>query len=668
MVADWFGPDGRLRTRLAGFSPREAQTQLAQAIEATIADQGRLVAEAGTGVGKTYAYLVPALDSGLKVMVSTASRTLQDQLYERDLPRLCEAMGLSHVRRVRLKGRSNYLCPYRLERTQKEGRLTSAQEAADLREVVRFAALSSDGDIAGCTSVSEQSGIWSQVTSTAENCLGQTCPKWSECPVVRAREAASQAEVLIVNHHLLCADFAMRQAGEGDLLPSAAVVILDEAHAIPEIAGQFFGRSLSSQGLAVFGRELLAAGLMHARDAADWAGLTGQLEGAALNFRASLGSAAETSRGSSPNRQTRQSWADLEAGRRQMLLETVGAVDAALQAIAAPLTLAAERHTELQRLGERVEDLRAEIPRLLPPELPGALDGVYWIEQSRQTLSLHWAPIEVSSLLQSAFEAEPIRSWIFVSATLAVPSQSEEGSFGYYCQRAGIRPTQCLALGSPFDYADQSLLVVPDNLPDPKSPGLVLALLEMPGLMGLIDKTPGGVFILCTSLRAVDQAGQYLTSQASPLSPRRILVQGQAPRAALLETFRADGRAILVGSASFWEGVDVPGSALSLVIIDKLPFAPPDDPVLEARMAECRAAGGDPFREIQLPEATLALKQGAGRLIRTETDRGILLVGDRRLAETPYGRRMLRALPPFPRTRSLEAAHDFFPDAADGRA
>ncbi len=663
MSSRWFGPDGLLQGRLEGYRPRQAQTDLALAIEEVIDAQGQLVAEAGTGVGKTFAYLVPALLSGKRVMVSTASRTLQDQLFERDVPRLCKAMGLAHIRVARLKGRANYLCPFRIARAQTEARFGSAQESADFREVVRFAAISGDGDISGCHSVPEHSAIWPLVTSTTENCLGQACPQLSECPVVRAREAAAQAELLIVNHHLLCADFALKREHGGDLLPAAEVMIIDEAHALADCAGQFFGLALSTPALAVLCRELLAAGLTHARDAADWPAHSSAIELANLKLRESLAGSL-VSQGS---RATRITWTDLSESVREALTQAIDALTASLCAVAEVLAVNAARDAELLRLKERVDEMLARVEQLVPTHQadPDGVAGVYWIEVNRTSVSLHWAPVEVAMLLRQVFQGGPPRSWIFVSATLAVPAaegQHALGDFQYFCGRMGLAPTRCLRLESPFDYSEHALLVVPQNLPDPKSSRLVLDLLGDPQIMDLIVASPGGVFVLCTSLRAVDQAGEFLRAAQNQVGDRLVLVQGQAPRASLLEAFRTHGRAILVGAASFWEGVDVPGQALSLVMIDKLPFSPPDDPVLEARMRQCREAGGDPFREIQLPEASLALKQGAGRLIRSEHDRGVLLIGDRRLAETPYGRRMARSLPPFRRTRSLAEARQFFPE------
>ena len=647
----WFEPSGLLAQRLDGFRSRPSQAALAESISSAIAGRELHVAEAGTGIGKTYAYLVPALLSGHRVLVSTASRALQDQLFTRDLPRLLQAMGLTGVSIARLKGRANYLCPYRLARAQQEGRLGSAQEVQDLRQVVQFAALSPEGDISACTTVSEQSAVWPLVTSTVDNCLGQRCPMVGECPVMRAREAAQRAELVIVNHHLLCADLAMRREGEGELLPRVDLVVVDEAHALPETALQFFGLSVSTHGLALLARDTLAAGLELARDGADWAGLCGALEATVLALRADLAQAVTPGR---------LKWEQLSAPAQDRLRSALVRLSEALGPLHMALCVNAERHAELLRLQERVEVTQDRLD-LLQPQSTAAEPGVHWLELGRQSVSLHWSPLDAAPRLRAIWEAPERAAWVFLSATLTVPSarQSGQGDFVYFCEQMGLEEARCERFDSPFDYAHQSLLVVPEALPDPKLPQLVLQLLEMPGITRLLRETVGGIFLLCTSLRAVDQAAQWMSQPGSPVAGRLLLVQGSAPRDHLLQRFREHGQAVLVGSASFWEGVDVPGDALSMVIIDKLPFAPPDDPVLESRMSRCRGAGGDPFNEIQLPEATLMLKQGVGRLIRTETDRGLLIVGDRRLAETPYGRRMLRSLPPFRRTRSLDEARAF---------
>jgi ATP-dependent DNA helicase DinG len=643
------GPEGPLASGLPGYRARDGQIELAQAIEAALSGESPLLAEAGTGIGKTFAYLVPLMSSGRRAMVSTATRSLQDQLFNRDIPRLRELLR-ADLQVARLKGRSNYLCVHRLALAQSDARLATPRDAQALRTVEQFAQVSTDGDIAGCEGVPESSSIWPLVTSNTENCLGQNCPSIGSCHVIKAREKAAAADLIVVNHHLLCADMALRQQGSGDLLPAVEAVVIDEAHALPDIATQFFGAVVSSHGLSTLCRESLTAGLMHARDGADWAGLCGAVELATLKLRAAL---------ELPQQQARRRWTDLTGAQRLALDAAWPGLTDALEALRAAQSENAPRHAELERLNDRSALVLERMSQVLPDETApaGSPEGVHWIEISKQGISLHWAPIDIASIL-APLMAEPLaRHWVFVSATLALRD------FSYFSSRLGLVPEQSLQLPSPFQYHEQALLVVPEDLPDPKAADLMDQLLAHPGLEGLMAASPGGIFVLCTSLRAVEQARVRLEAwrKAGRLQ-RTVYVQGEAARDKLLAAFRADGQGILVGSASFWEGVDVPGTALSLVIIDKLPFASPDDPILEARMAACRARGGDPFREIQLPEATLALKQGAGRLIRTETDRGVLVVGDRRLAESAYGRQMLKSLPAFRRTRKLEEAREFFPD------
>jgi ATP-dependent DNA helicase DinG len=660
-IERWLGPSGRLQQAIEGFRVRAGQLDLAKAVDRAIRDKHNLVAEAGTGVGKTFAYLTPIILAGEKSIVSTASKTLQDQLFGRDIPRLVQAMGLP-LQVARLKGRANYLCWYRLEKTRLEGRLGSPLEVEQLRAISQFAALSADGDIGGCESVPEGAAIWPLVTSTTENCLGSSCPDYSRCHVVAARQKAHAADLVVVNHHLLCADLSLDRSYEAQLLPRVGVMVIDEAHAFADIATQFFGANLSTQTLAGLGRELLAAGLVHARDGADWAALNGRLEMAISTIRQAF---SDPSSSRVPTTGVdRIRWTDLSAGQRQQSREALEGLDELLTAMDGALTPNLGRHPELDRLYDRVALIKDSLRQCQPPDLTGTLasgasvqDGVFWIERHRHGLSMHWAPLAVGEQLAPYFST-PSTAWIMVSATLATTGNN----FDYFMQQTGVRAEQALTVESPFDYAQQGLLWVPEKLPDPKSPDLMTQLLQDQDLRAVIRCCPGGVFMLCTSHRAVRQAKAILAEEPEAFGNRLLLVQGDASRDALLNQFRQSGQAILVGSASFWEGVDVPGEALSMVLIDKLPFGTPDDPILESRIAACRAEQGDAFMNIQWPEATLALKQGVGRLIRTETDRGLLLIGDKRLAETGYGRRMLRSLPPFTRTRSAQQARDFFPD------
>ena len=631
----WFDAHGPLAKAAPAYRVRPGQIALAQAIHDNLQTRGVLVAEAGTGVGKTFAYLVPLLHSGEKVLISTATRHLQDQLIEKDLPRVKVAFGAS-IQAAVLKGRSNYLCIHRMEQHQTEGRFTRREDAVAFREIVQFSKLTQSGDIAECTSVPEGASVWAQATSTRENCLGQNCPQLADCFVMSARKKAAEADLVVVNHHLLCADMALREEGFGELLPTVAHVVIDEAHALPEIAVQFFGHNFSTQTVNVFTRDALAAGLSHARDAASWPDLCGAIDKATSELRLLLGGGAGQ----------RISWDQLSAEQNALWTQQLQALTSALTAMNDVLEINAERHVELEQLGVRCKDLSKRLAHFCNQQEDALV--VRWIEASKYALTLHVTPYDIREKFSQEM-AKHSRSWSFVSATLAV-----SGSFSHFNERLGLQEPQTLIAQSPFQFQEQGLLYVPQNSPDPKSPQLMAQLLEQPEVSELIDECAGGVFLLCTSHRAVGLAKEWLARWAIRHPDRLILVQGDAPRGALIDQFRSHGRAVLAGSHSFWEGVDVPGIALSMVVIDKLPFAPPDDPVLAARARWLERQGRDPFMTIQVPEAALLLKQGVGRLIRSETDRGVVVIGDRRLAETAYGRRILRSLPDFRRTRDYE--------------
>ena len=634
-----FGPQGPLRHAAPGYRERPGQVALAQAIAQTLDASGCLVAEAGTGVGKTFAYLVPLLRHAGKTVISTATRHLQDQLYTRDLPRVKAALGVS-IQTAILKGRSNYLCLYRLEQHQAEGRFHRREDIAAFREIVRFAGTTRHGDIAECDAVPESSPVWASATSTRENCLGQQCPRLADCHVMAARQRAADADLLVVNHHLLCADMALRDEGFGELLPTVNHVVIDEAHALPDIATGFFGQSVSTQSLSHLARDLLACGLAHARDGAAWPELCGQMETAAAELRLLVPS--------QPALDRRLAWDGLSATDQARWKEQVRRAVDRLRDVQAALEVNAERHLELAQSLARTEDLMARLT--LFAQDPSDEPAVRWIEVNRYSLVLHVTPYDISDRFRQEMAKRP-RAWVFVSATLAVG-----GRFQHFQERLGLASAQTLVAQSPFDFQTQGLLLVPEQSPDPKAADLMTRLLEQSEIQALIAQCPGGLFVLCTSHRAVAQAQQWFQRWAPDHTERLVLVQGEAPRHQLIDRFRAHGKAVLIGSHSFWEGVDVPGQALSMVLIDKIPFAPPDDPVLEARAKQMTRQGRDAFMSLSVPEAAILLKQGVGRLIRTETDRGLVVIGDRRLAETPYGRRIIQSLPAFQRTRDAGAA------------
>ncbi|KGW50700.1 ATP-dependent DNA helicase [Burkholderia pseudomallei] len=628
------------------------------------ADSGdnTLIVEAGTGTGKTYAYLVPAMLWGGKVIVSTGTKHLQDQLFQRDIPTVRDALAVP-VTVAMLKGRANYLCHYYLQRTADNGRLPSRQDTAYLQDILRFAKITRSGDKAELASVPETSPVWSMVTSTRDNCLGQECPHYKDCFVMQARREAQQADIVVVNHHLFFADIMLRDTGMAELLPSANTIIFDEAHQLPETATLFFGETLSTTQLLELARDAVAEGLAHARDAVEWVKLGGALERAARDVRLAF----------ADDGIVRMSLAQLGDGHP--LFGALDALDAALDALSTALAGQAERAESIAACQRRARELQDLLAGWVAP---GAQDGaadaadaadakpaaqtgehgdpaekVRWVEVFAHTVQLHETPLSVAPIFAKQRAGVP-RAWIFTSATLSV-----RGDFRHYAAQMGLSSRRSMTLPSPFDYQAQGLLYVPRNLPQPSSPAFTDAVFD--AALPAIEASGGGVFVLCTTLRAVDRIAMKLrdTIDARGWSTP-LLVQGDASRTELLDRFRAYGNAILVGSQSFWEGVDVRGDALSLVVIDKLPFAPPDDPVLAARLDALTKKGLSPFAVHQLPQAVITLKQGAGRLIRAETDRGVLMICDTRLVDKPYGRRIWQSLPPFKRTREIDVVREFF--------
>ena len=634
------GPHGPFAARVPGFAPRAAQQAMAQAVAAALDGGGVLVAEAGTGTGKTFAYLVPALLSGRKVILSTGTRNLQDQLFHRDLPQVAAALGTA-VDAALLKGRANYVCLHRLERAQDEGRFRSRAEAERVVRIARWARTSDDGDIAGCPGIGEQDPVWPLVTANADNCLGQECGHWEACFLVRARRRAQAADLVVVNHHLLFADMALREEGFGEILPLADAFVIDEAHQLPETASAFFGLAVSSNQLVELAGDAEAEYLREVHEDRALPRAADALRDAARAFRAAFG---EGSR--------RGGWA--EAARRRPVAEAAAGLRGALDGLAGLLAPLAERTRGLERCHRRAQVLAERLDLLTgePPE-----DAVHWFETHRRSVSLHLTPLDVAGPFREYMAAMP-GAWIFTSATLAVG-----GDFSHFTRRLGIEAARCEAWDSPFDYARQSLLYLPRDMPDPNAPDYGRAVLD--AAEPVLAASGGRAFLLYTSHRALNEAAEHLRGRL----PWPVLVQGDAPRAALLDEFRAAGDAVLLGTASFWEGVDVRGEALSCVIIDKLPFASPGDPVLGARLDALRRGGGNPFMEYQLPAAVIALKQGAGRLIRDVADRGVLVICDPRLLTRPYGRVFLDSLPPMPQTRDLADVEAFFAaDPARARA
>ncbi|MDX1594696.1 MAG: ATP-dependent DNA helicase [Gammaproteobacteria bacterium] len=633
---------GPLAKRLSGFAPRPQQQEMAASIAEALEEGGLLVTEAGTGTGKTFAYLVPALLSGRKVVVSTGTRHLQDQLYHRDLPVVRDALD-APVRTALLKGRGNYLCRYRLQQSLAAGRFRTREQAAEATAIRDWAGRTRSGDIAELTGIPEASGIWPLVTSTADNCLGQECPDYTDCYLVRARRQAQSVDLLVVNHHLLFADMALRDGGFGELLPEAEAWIVDEAHQVPEIAGRFFGEALSAYQLLGLARDVVAAQIAEAADSPGLRDLAADVEKGVADLRLALG------RG-----EARSAWSALfhRGG-------ATGALDGlrdALAALGAGVDAEAGRGKGLESCARRAADA-VDLLERLGEEVDGA---VRWVQTTARGFVLNRTPLDIAEPMRAQMARYP-GAWVFTSATLAVGD-----SFAHYTARLGLDDAATRRWESPFDFANQALLYVPRGLPEPRDPAFGTRVLE--SALPLIEASRGRAFLLFTSHRALREAAVWFADRlAYPL-----LVQGEAPRAELLDRFRALGNAVLLGTSSFWEGVDVRGEALSCVIIDKLPFAAPDDPVLQARGEALRATGGNPFLEQHVPNAVIALKQGVGRLIRDVDDRGLLAICDPRLFGKSYGRRFLASLPPMPVTRDEAVAVGFFdvpePARAEGTA
>jgi len=663
-VALTFGPEGALAAGSAAFQPREGQTEMALAIAQTLEQGGELVVEAGTGVGKTYAYLVPVLLSGERALVSTATKALQDQLFSRDIPKLAQALGLP-VKVALLKGRGSYLCLQRLEQSRQGHEASDRVYAHALAKIETWSHATLTGDMSELTGLDDRSPVIPLVTSTRDNCLGSQCPKFRACHVNLARKEAMAADLVVINHHLFFADLNVRESGMVELLPTVRVTVFDEAHQLNEIGVNFLGQQLSTGQLIDLGRDVLGAGMQLARGLADWSALVGRLEKTARDLRLT----ASEFRSSSRLRWTDTAPTGLDpATWGQGLADIQTACHACMQA----LETVSELAPDFVRLYERFATVIQTIQRF---EKPCPDESVRWLEVGMQ-LRLIESPLDIADAVQTqllgrqpAQDADSIeqtfgdaptgpvfhrKAFVFTSATLGDDAQMK-----WFTEPCGLTQARLLQVSSPFDYASQAGVYIPHPMPKPNDPAHSRCVADLVG--SAAQKLGGRTLVLTTTLAAMRSIGQILAEDERLSGRVEILVQGQGPKRRLMERFRQgdqDGQlgCILVASASFWEGFDVPGRALQLVVIDKLPFPPPNDPLVEARSARLERAGRSAFAEYSLPEAAVALKQGAGRLIRSESDQGILVVCDPRVATMGYGKRLLASLP---RMQVLQNPQDF---------
>ncbi len=626
------GAGSPLADHLPGFRPREEQIELAGAVESCLETGGLLVAEAGTGTGKTLAYLVPVLTSGLRTIISTGTKTLQDQLFFRDLPLVTAALGVQPDVAL-LKGRANYLCLHRMEQARREGEYPTREAIAELEAVREWSTRTRDGDLSVANVVPDDSPLWPMVTSTNDNCLGAQCPDYEDCHVLKARRRAQEADVVVVNHHLLFADMAIKRGGFGEVLPGAEAFVVDEAHQAPELASRFFSASLTGRRIEDLLRDMLA-------EAGALSGGLGtvrkEVEACRQALRALQAAMAE-------HLGDRGGWHELV--RYEALRGALQDLDQAVADLGPPLQGLEGASRGIDACRDRQVELQSLFDLL---DSASGAGTVRWYERRGKGFGLHVTPLDVSEVFRQ-YRDELDAAWVFTSATLAVG-----GDFGHFTRAMGLEDARTLCLDSPFDYPNHALLWLPDLGVEPRDPAYIDRLTDQ--LVPVLRASRGRAFLLFTSHRALQAAAERLEDRLDfPM-----LIQGQAPRSVLLEAFRTSGNGVLLGTSSFWEGVDVIGEALSLVVIDKLPFAAPDDPVLEALGERLRSEGGNPFMQLALPQAVITLKQGAGRLIRDVEDRGVLAVCDPRLHSKGYGSVFLDSLPPMRRTREVTDVIDFF--------
>lgn len=625
-----FADDGTLARQIPGFKARDAQKQMALAVADSISRGSALVVEAGTGTGKTYAYLVPALLAGKKVILSTGTKNLQEQLYFRDLPKVLQALALP-LQTALLKGRANYLCLFRLTQHYQHVPVPDPLLIQDLSLIKKWSSETHTGDIGELTYIAEDSKALPYVTSTSDNCLGKDCPDFEDCYLLKARKKAMQADLVVVNHHLFFADMALKDTGFGELLPNMDVVIFDEAHQIPDIASEYFGESVSSKLLLELCRDVEMACKTELRDHPQLAKIADKLAALVRDWRLLL-----------PGDPQKGNWRDCY--QRPDMQSAMKRICDALTMLYQVLKSSLGRADLVDSCYERVATARSRLDKLLDVERTGIS---FWYETTPRTISVHYTPLSIADKFNELVFNQQ-RSWIFTSATLSV----DEG-FSHFTEQMGLQNARTMLLDSPFDYPQQAMLLVPRYLPEPTDPRMNKALLEL--AVQLITANDGRCFFLFTSHRML----QWMAKELPERINLPILVQGSTSKRILLEQFVELKHTVLLGTGSFWEGVDVRGDTLSCVIIDKLPFASPDEPLLQARSEDARMRGKDPFAAVQLPQAVITLKQGVGRLIRDVTDRGVLVICDSRLVTRPYGEVFIKSLPPMRRSRDVGQAIEF---------
>jgi ATP-dependent DNA helicase DinG len=628
-----FVVDGKLSEAIDGFVPRQAQTDMAVAVENTIKNKAPLIVEAGTGTGKTFAYLAPALLSKRKTIISTGTKNLQEQLFHRDLPLIKKALG-SNSKTALLKGRANYLCLHRLRQHGGNSTLVDRQTLTELTQVREWASSTKTGDMGDMRTLAEDAKVLPFVTSTADNCLGKDCPDYEDCYMIKARRKALDANVVVVNHHLFFADMALKDTGFGELIPEADLVVFDEAHQIPDIASEYFGETFSSRQMQDISRDVEVVYRTVLKDVK-------QLQSAAEKCKM----IAADLRTLFPENPGKGNWRQM-LSRYEVQTQITKLTDS-LNVLYEVLKLHVGRDKDLDNIFERVSEARGKLARLTDTTQLGVS---LWYETTLRHIVLHLTPLSISQKFAD-FIAEPKRSWVFTSATLMV-----DGGFTHFQRQMGLNNATTLSLDSPFDYPNQAMLCVPRFLPEPNAREMRATLLDIS--IKVVKASRGRCFLLFTSHATLNAIASQLENKID----NPILVQGSTTKRALLESYIENKDAVLLGTGAFWEGVDVRGDDLTCVLIDKLPFASPDDPLLQARIEDCRKSGGNPFVQLQIPQAAIALKQGAGRLIRDETDKGVLVICDNRLVTKDYGKIFMGSLPDMRRTRDLQKAVDFLQD------